>query len=462
MTPVPAGFRLRPDPGVQRHDAGRLLIGGSPRRVLRLTPPGAEVAARLLDGHPVDDRAGALLARRLLDTGIAHPLPSYERAMSVEVVVPVHEDVDSLEACLMALGSELPVTVVDDGSADAARIAAVVTRHDARLIRRDTNGGPAAARNTGVRECRADVVAFVDSDAVVRASTLRRLAAHLTDPMVAAAAPRVRSADAGGGLLGVVGAYWSPLDLGGRAGLVAPSQRVAYVPSTVVVVRRQALLDCGGFDESMRYGEDVDLFWRLGAAGLTVRYDPSLQVRHNEPQEWRSWLRRRFNYGTSAAGLMQRHGDSAAPLMIPPAPAASLAAALCGAPAVGAAIAVASAWRLHARLRDASVPTADATRAALVAPAAAALGTARWAGQLWWPLVAAAGRSRRRRAVAAAVLVAPAVVEWAKRRPPVDPVRWTMAVWADDAAYGLGVWAGCLRARTMRPLLPRVRRRSTH
>ena len=73
------------------------------------------------------------------------------------------------------------------------------------------------------------------------ASTLRQLAAHLTDPAVVAAAPRVRARDAGRGLLGVVAAHWSPLDLGPRPGPVAPSQRIAYVPSTVLVIDRKAL-----------------------------------------------------------------------------------------------------------------------------------------------------------------------------------------------------------------------------
>src|SRR5438445_722427 len=82
-----------------------------------------------------------------------------------------------------------------------------------------------------------------------------------------AAAPRVRARDAGRGLLGVIAAHWSPLDLGARPGPVAPTKRVTYVPSTVIVVGRQAFLDNDGFDESLRYGEDVDLVWRLASGG---------------------------------------------------------------------------------------------------------------------------------------------------------------------------------------------------
>ena len=362
----------------------------------------------------------ALLARRLLDAGIAHPVPSALVAgRSIEVVVPVYDDAVGLESCLAALGTDLPVTVVDDCSPDAGRVAAVASAHGARLIHHDRNRGPAAARNTGARACSADVVAFVDSDAVATASTLRRLAEHLVDPAVVAAAPRVRARDSGAGLLGVIAAHWSPLDLGPRPGPVAPMQRVAYAPSTVLVMDRNVLLDSSGFDESLRYGEDVDLVWRLAAAGGTVRYDPSLQVRHAEPRTWSSWLRRRFAYGTSAATLTHRHGESAAPLFLAPAPAASVFAAVCGAPVVGAFVAGVTALRLRRKLRDASVPTADATRGALLAPLQATLGAARWASQLWWPALLLAAGSRRRRTPVLCVLLAPPLVEFARRRPPV-------------------------------------------
>jgi len=455
---VPLGFRLQPDVGTQCHDGGRVVVGGSPRRVLRLTARGAVAANRLLDGQPVSGNGDGLLARRLLDAGIAHPVPSRDVSLTIDVIVPVYDDAAGLESCLAALGSDLPVIVVDDGSSEQQRIAAVAAYHGARVVRHDHNAGPAAARNTGARQSAADVVAFVDSDAIVAASTLRRLVAHLSDTAVTAAAPRGRSREAGHGVLGVVAAHWSPLDLGARPGAVAPTHRVSYVPSTVLVMRRQALLDLGGFDESLRQGEDVDLVWRVAAAGETVRYDPSLQARHAEPQTWSKWLRRRFLYGTSGAALTRRHGESAAPLVVPPAPAASVLATLCGAPVLGAAIAGATALRLRRRLRAADVPTADATIGALVAPVQAALGAARWAGQLWWPAVLLAATSRRRRPAAACVLVAPPLVEWLRRRPPVDPLRWTAALWADDVAYGMGVWAGCARERTMRPLLPRIAR----
>jgi hypothetical protein len=50
----------------------------------------------------------------------------------------------------------------------------------------------------------------------------------------------------------------------------------------------------------------------------------------------------------------------------------------------------------------------------------------------------------------------PPAVEWWRRRPDLDLVRWSLASVADDVAYGIGVWAGCIRTGTLAPLLPVV------
>src|SRR5271170_7843473 len=71
---APAGLRLRADSGTRLVAGGAVLAGGSPVRVLRLTPAGARAVEGWLSGTPVGDSPAARqLARRLLDAGIAHP-----------------------------------------------------------------------------------------------------------------------------------------------------------------------------------------------------------------------------------------------------------------------------------------------------------------------------------------------------------------------------------------------------
>lgn len=459
MTALPLGFRIRPDAALRRYDDDRLLLGGNPRRLLRLSDDGARAATRLLDGARVAGVVDAVVARRLVSAGLAHSVPPSSTVARLHVVVPAYDDAASLLRSLRALASDLPVTVVDDGSRDADRVADVARQHGARLLRLPVNRGPAAARNAGAAAATdADVIAFVDSDAVVSPETLTHVAAHFADPCVAAVAPRVRPQPCSGDVLRAVAKARSPLDMQQHAGLVRPSTRIAFVPSTVLLVRRSALDAIGGFDDSLRQGEDVDLVWRLVAAGHDVRYEPLASAHHAEPSSWSGWLRRRFAYGTSAAPLAARHGAPTVSLRLRPAPAVALALTIVGQRRLAGVVAVATAARVVRRVGEAGVPARNIAVDAIAAPAHSAMAAGRWTTQLWWPALLVAMTARHTRTVAATAAIAPALAEWWQRRPDVDPLRWTLAVWADDIAYGAGVWRGAIRARDAGPLLPTLRR----
>jgi hypothetical protein len=57
-------------------------------------------------------------------------------------------------------------------------------------------------------------------------------------------------------------------------------------------------------------------------------------------------------------------------------------------------------------------------------------------------------------------MITPPLLDWAARRPPLDPARYVAARLLDDAAYGVGVWTGCARRRQFRALLPVIGPRS--
>lgn len=439
---LPVGTVLVPTPTLVRRDGGRLLHGGSPRRLLRLTDVGAALVAALLAGEPARTGQERALGRRLVDAGLARSYPPAGERPSVTVLVPVRDRATALGRCLDALGDRDPVLVVDDGSL----IPVDADRPHVTVLRRDTPGGPAAARSDGVGRIDADVVVCLDSDVVVGPGWLEPLLAHLADPQVAAAAPRVVPAPAGT----VLGRYLrarSPLDLGPDDLPVRPGSTVPYVPTAALVIRRE-LAD---FDPTLRYGEDVDLVWRLVAAGHDVRYDPRVTVAHTEPVSWRRALARRHAYGTAAGPLARRHPGRLAPLRLAPLPlVAAIAATLAPAPLAAGAVAI-SAVTTARRLRAAGLPARDAATLAAATTGHALLGLGRYAAALApLPTLLAA----RRRPRLAALLLAPAACDWLRGRPPLDPVRFAAAWLADEAAYGSGVWRGALRARTVGPVRP--------
>src|SRR3954451_16185395 len=100
---IPVGFRLAPDPDTHVGSAGTTVWGGTPWRLLRLSAAGAEVARNLLDGQPVTDAASGALARRLVESGLAAPVPpAGVEPAEIEVVVPARDRPGALGRCLTA------------------------------------------------------------------------------------------------------------------------------------------------------------------------------------------------------------------------------------------------------------------------------------------------------------------------------------------------------------------------
>ncbi|MFA6300423.1 MAG: mycofactocin biosynthesis glycosyltransferase MftF [Nocardioides sp.] len=459
---LPPGFRVRLADGVIRADGGRLLVGGSPLIAMRLT----ERAAALLgpEGVTVTEPAGAHLAERLVASNLGLPdLSGVEGVAPDEltVVIPVRDRSAQLDRALAAL-RPLRCVVVDDASQDPHRVADVARRHGAPVVALSVNVGPAGARNAGLATVATPYVAFVDSDVEVTAADLVRLTRHFADPAVGLVGPQVT------GVARSARPRWferydaaaSSLTLGDRPGVVRPGAAVAWLPSACLVGRTDVL--GGGFDATLRVGEDVDPVWRLVDSGARVRYDPSVRAHHDARHTLGGWLSRKAFYGSGGASLATRHGDRLAPAVLTPTYAVAGAALLLrrrwSAPV--AAVALAHGWRSV----RASLPAGDGTDAVAAQLAARGLGWAvRQESALllrhWWPLAAlGATRSRHvRRALVTALAVDAAVmvVEHRRSGSPPDPATAFAGRRLDDLAYGAGLWWGALRARSARVLLPR-------
>ncbi len=495
---LPGGFAVVMDPGAKQLDE-ETLFGGSPARVLRLSAAGRAALAELRAGPVRSARAG-VLARKLTDAGLAHPRPPVLAARpDVTVLIPVRDRAALLDRCLTALGGGYPVVVVDDGSADAAGVAAVTAAHGATIIRRPASGGPGVARNTGLAAVRSELVAFLDSDCLPGPGWIEQLARHFADPAVAAVAPRMTAAADGRGWAARYTTAACCLDLGPGEARVVPGSPVSYVPTAALLVRRDAVLFRGGgppgppaigrpggdtpaarpaspadareagdqqtfpFDPALRWGEDVNLVWRLHAAGWRVRYDPSVQVSHHEPATWPALLARRFRYGTSAAPLAARHPGQVPPLVLYPWPALAVTGLVTGRPAVAAVGFTGAVLAMRRALHRAGLPARGTVPAMADAVRQTWLGTGRYACQFGLPVLAAAllapgrggpGRRWARRAGAASLLLGPPLTAWAGRRRQLGPVRYVLGQLADDVAYGAGVWTGALRARRLAAVRP--------
>ena len=382
------------------------------------------------------------------------------------VVIPARDRPAYLDRCLAALGQSYPVIVVDDGSRQAAEIAGLCRRHGATLIRRPASGGPGPARNDGLAQVTTPLVAFLDSDCETGPEWITSLAPHFADPLVAAVAPRVRPLT-GAGPAGRYLEARAPIDMGPQEGRVLPLTRLSYVPTAALLVRRAALAGdgAGPFDASLRYGEDVDLVWRLAEAGWRIRYDPAASVSHSEPATWARVLARRFRYGCSAAPLAQRHPGQVPPLILQAWPTAAVAALLARRPVAALAAYGAGTGQLVRLLRGWDVPPKGVLRPMADSVLQTWLGAGRWTIQYALPVAAASlarpgGRTARtrlgRRLAVASLLVGPPIAEWRRIRPSMNAVPFSLGYLADEVAYGAGVYRGAAAHRLLSPLLPSV------
>jgi glycosyltransferase involved in cell wall biosynthesis len=176
--------------------------------------------------------------------------------------------------------------IVNDASADPASLFILdhyraLARIDPRIRVLDhaANRGLPAARNTGWRAARAPLVFFLDSDDLIEPTTLEKSALHLhCNPEFAF----VKGYSVG---FGAQNYLWTHGFHEGAAML-----RENPVTATTMV-RRDALLALGGFDESIRRGMEDWEFWLRAAAlghwGDTIpEYLDWYRRRDNQHAEW--------------------------------------------------------------------------------------------------------------------------------------------------------------------------------
>ena len=201
----------------------------------------------------------------------------------VSVVVVNWNGEAYLDACLQAVesmrGEVAEVLVVDNASTDGSLEMLAAKHPEARVVRMETNAGPAAARNAGMRAAAHRWVLALDNDALVPADLLEKLGraaaadegAVVVQPRSVFESERDRVHYDGGGFhyAGVIALrnFYVPLAEAEGEGTVEVDCCVAVA----LLVDRDALLAAGGYDGTyfILY-EDLDLSFRLRALGHRI------------------------------------------------------------------------------------------------------------------------------------------------------------------------------------------------
>jgi len=199
-----------------------------------------------------------------------------------------------LRRCLGRVQSAQPradeIVVVDDGSTDDSR--RVAEQFGARVIAQPHPAGPAAARNAGARVTHGDILFFVDADVGIRPDAVRLVRETFQQsPEVAAVFGSYDDQPAEGNFLSQ---YKNLLH---HYVHQTGKEEAATFWAGCGAVRREAFEKVGGFDAA-KYPhasiEDIELGYRLRAAGYRIRLLRTLQGKHFKRWTFRSLLRADF------------------------------------------------------------------------------------------------------------------------------------------------------------------------
>ena len=254
----------------------------------RTSPDSTLDVLRQLRGDPT----GSSPSQSGYSARVAQPAPSTAQRPLVSVIIPAYQAAEHLGLCLEALANQsapatsYEVLVVDDASSDGT--AALAHAQGARVLRHRSNGGAAAARNTGAAQARGDILLFLDSDLVPDSQIVDQVVALFATnenagPLrVRCATGRYAVEPANDTAFARYKALWTWFSWERTA---SQSGESSHLQGALCAVERALFQQIGGFD--IRYAggsvEDYEISERLRAQGARIIFDDGIRGRHHFP-----------------------------------------------------------------------------------------------------------------------------------------------------------------------------------
>ena len=224
--------------------------------------------------------------------------------MKFSILVPAYNEEGSIASSLDSLVAvehpDKEIVVIDDASTDGtARVVQDFLAMGVILVKREKNGGRAAALNSGLQRAAGDVIITTDADTIVPSGWLKSFERQFEQKDVVAVGGSYMASNKHNPLVFAT----SILDqiLNGLFKKCIIPNKLSGVNSAI---RKDVLLSLGGFDENSWWSEDSDLGWKVKALGK-VAYDPSNVVSTHYPDNWQGVWKRKFYWGY-AMGLKFR------------------------------------------------------------------------------------------------------------------------------------------------------------
>lgn len=197
----------------------------------------------------------------------------------ISIVIPTYNASGFMPALLDSIFNQavkdMEVIIVDDCSTD--NTIEIVKKYPVRVIQMEMNGGPARARNRGVKEAAGNIIFFLDADVIVLDGTIQEVEDYFKNHPAAQC------------IIGICST--TPLNSGFVPAYMAMFEYIHLIRrqyNTVTVfaprcgaIQKDFFLEIGGYDEQYKGAdvEDFELARRINKRNCII-LNPQLLVRH--------------------------------------------------------------------------------------------------------------------------------------------------------------------------------------
>lgn len=334
--------------GVYTRAWALVRLHGRPLGMVDVTLPGGALPAAALAGA-IGDALGGVIAGHLRDDGLpvcaqldarGVPADGTPRCVAerdavvadgplVSVIIATRDRAESLAACLNAIMAlrypRFEVIVVDNAPTTGATAALVAERRaaDPRIrYAREDRPGLGRAHNCGVAHARGTIMAFTDDDVIVDPDWLGEIVRGFDARDVGCVAGMVVPWE-----IETPCQFWFETHSGFNKGFAPqrydlrahrphdrlfPYRASMFGTGANMAFRAAALGAIGGFDPLLgpgtpaKNGEDLDVFFRVVAAGYQLVYRPSAFVRHVHRADYAALCSQFSSYGVGFTAYLTK------------------------------------------------------------------------------------------------------------------------------------------------------------
>ncbi|MFO7570005.1 MAG: glycosyltransferase family A protein [Smithellaceae bacterium] len=209
------------------------------------------------------------ICRKELLKSIKASLQRTKASHKISVVIPVYNGEKYLDEALHSVLNQsvkpFEILVVDDCSTDTTAEIARCYADRIRYIKREKNGGAAAARNDGIKSATGDYIAFLDADDCWEKN---KIELQLRE---------IKNTDAPDMIFGMISHFFSPeTDDSFRRKYHCPEEPVKGLHAGTMLIKREKFLSVGYFDSAFSTGEFIDWYQRALDAGMKTAILPDV------------------------------------------------------------------------------------------------------------------------------------------------------------------------------------------